>query len=251
MTRLLTGTLVAAALALFAADAGAHIDMISPVPRHAGGTEQKAGPCGVAGSVRGTNITTFAPGETITVTWNETVPHPGWYRISFDDNGDDGFIDPASIDDVNNSPTVLLDEITDLDGLQSYTQEVTLPNIECDNCTLQLIQVMTDKQGDGWGNNEFYYRCADLVLGMAPSTTSTTGVTSSSSTTGGAGGSTSASTGNGTGPGSVGAGPGAPPTPVEAGCSVSSGAGGGSSPSALWLLAAVGAGLVRLRRRRA
>ena len=248
MTRLLTGTLVAAALALFAADAGAHIDMTYPVARE---MNQKAGPCGVAGSVRGTNITTLDPGATITVTWDETIAHTGWFRISFDSDGDDGFIDPASIDDVDNSPTVLIDEIPNPDGLGSYSQEVTLPDMVCDNCTLQLMQVMTDKQANGWGNDEFYYRCADLVLGMGGSTTSTSGNTSSSSTTGGAGGSTSASTGNGTGPASVGAGPGAPPTPVEAGCSVSSGASGGSSPSALWLLAAAGAGLIRLRRRRA
>lgn len=247
MTRLLTGTLVAAALALLAADAGAHIDMTYPVARE---MNQKAGPCGVAGSVRGDNITVLDPGATITVTWNETIAHPGWFRISFDDNGDDGFINPATIDDVNNSPTVLFDEIANPDGLGSYSQEVTLPNMECDNCTLQLMQVMLDKQPEIWGDNEFYYRCADLVLGMAPSTTSTSGNTSSSSTTGGAGGSTSASTGNG-GPSSVGVGPGPTPTPVESGCSVSSGAGGGSSPSALWLLAAAGAGLVRLRRRRA
>jgi MYXO-CTERM domain-containing protein len=257
MTRLLTGTLVATALALFASHAGAHIDLTSPAPRHAGGTEQKVGPCGIAGSVRGPNITTYAPGETITVTWDETVPHPGHFRISFDEDGDDGFVNPATVDELNSAPTVLVDGIADKDGTQSYTQEVTLPNIECDNCTLQLIQVMSDKPpyDPTPAGNDIYFRCADLILGMGGSTTSTTGVTSSGATTGSTGSSTSGSTGNGTTSGdpSTGVGPGAPPTPVESGCSISSasGAGGGSSPSPLWLLAAAGAGLVRLRRRRA
>jgi MYXO-CTERM domain-containing protein len=49
---------------------------------------------------------------------------------------------------------------------------VTLPNVTCDNCTLQLIQVMYDKAGNGFGgkdsagkgNDDLYYACADIVL---------------------------------------------------------------------------------------
>jgi hypothetical protein len=138
-----------------AATAHAHIEMTSPKPRT---LEQKTGPCGASGSTRGTNVTTYRPGETITVEWDETVDHPGHYRIAFDDNGNDSFRDPSRPDD--NFPQTLADQIVDRGGGR-YTQQVTLPNISCTSCTLQLIQVMTTVVP----YNSFYFQCADLVLG--------------------------------------------------------------------------------------
>ena len=55
----------------------------------------------------------------------------------------------------------------------SYTWEVTLPEIECDNCTLQLIQVMEDPAGTFHGvyntttqndQNDVYHQCIAIVL---------------------------------------------------------------------------------------
>jgi uncharacterized protein (TIGR03382 family) len=134
--------------------ASAHIKLDSPPPRT---DELKVGPCGAAGSTRGTTISTFLPGQTITVEWDETVDHPGHYRISFDASGTDAFPDPVQPDD--NFPTTLVDQIADKNG-GHYTQDVTLPNMECDNCTLQLVQVMTVSVP----YNSFYFQCADLVL---------------------------------------------------------------------------------------
>jgi hypothetical protein len=47
---------------------------------------------------------------------------------------------------------------------------VTLPDLVCDNCTLQVIQVMYDKPPYTTPGNDIYYQCADLVLrvGGAP-----------------------------------------------------------------------------------
>ncbi len=123
----------------------------------------KAGPCGVAGSARGTAVTTFEAGETITIAWDETIDHPGHFRISFDDDGDDAFVDPRSFSDLNTAPSVLLDGITDRPGGGRYSQQLTLPDVECSRCTLQVVQVMTDKPPYGDGN-DLYYQCADLVL---------------------------------------------------------------------------------------
>lgn len=39
-----------------------------------------------------------------------------------------------------------------------------LPDVECDNCTLQAIQVMYDKPPYVTPGNDLYYQCADLVL---------------------------------------------------------------------------------------
>ena len=150
-----------AALSAFAPPATAHIALLSPKPRSA---ELKDGPCGAGPSeTRTTGVTTFRSGQKITVTWKETIGHPGHYRISFDPNGVGAFVDPKSFTDLDTAPSVLLDNIADKSGTQSYSQEVTLPDVECDKCTLQLIQVMTDKPPYGDGN-DLYYQCADIVL---------------------------------------------------------------------------------------
>jgi MYXO-CTERM domain-containing protein len=141
------------ALALcLSSTAQAHIELVSPAPRT---LDQKAGPCGAAGSVRGP-AQTFQPGETITVEWDETVDHPGHYRLSFDLDGND-FQNPNQPDD--NYPETLVDQITDKSG-GSYSQEITFPDQECDNCTLQLMQIMTTNVP----YNSFYFACSDIVL---------------------------------------------------------------------------------------
>ena len=137
-----------------AAPAQAHIAMSSPRPRSAA---QKAGPCGAAGSARSANITTYQPGETITVTWTETVDHPGHFRIAFDDDGTDGLLDPRQPTD--NYPFTLVDRIADKVG-GMYSQQVTLPTTPCANCTLQLMQVMQVNAP----YNSFYWQCADIVI---------------------------------------------------------------------------------------
>jgi uncharacterized protein (TIGR03382 family) len=152
-------TAVLASLLLLAAGtAHAHIALTSPQPRS---VDQKAGPCGRAGSTRGTAVTTFAPGETITVEWDETVDHPGHYRVAFDDDGDDVFVNPNNPDD--NFASTLVEPIVDKSG-GHYTQQVTLPTTPCTNCTLQLMQVMTTSVP----YNSFYYQCADIQIGGDP-----------------------------------------------------------------------------------
>jgi len=144
---------------LLGSSASAHIALRSPAPRTA---EQKAGPCGVAGSSRGTNVTTYAPGATVMVEWDETIGHPGHYRIAFDDDGNDVFVNPSTPTD--NFPSTLVDQITDRDGETHYTQQITLPAAPCESCTLQLVQVMTTQVP----YNSFYYQCADIRIGDAP-----------------------------------------------------------------------------------
>ncbi len=158
--RRLTLALVAAACASGARPARAHIELMSPEPRT---LELKVAPCGLR-VPRGSNVTHYDPGQTITVRWQETVPHPGHYRISFDADGDDDFVDPGSFTDLNTVPSVMIDNIADRDGTGLYTQQLTLPNITCDRCTLQVIQVMTDKPPYGDGN-DVYHQCADLIIG--------------------------------------------------------------------------------------
>lgn len=57
---------------------------------------------------------------------------------------------------------VLKDRIPD----GTLSTQVTLPNMECDNCTLQFIQVMTDKcpYTTNAASDDIYFNCADLTL---------------------------------------------------------------------------------------
>ena len=165
-------------VALSGSVARAHVCMDAPVSRVGEGctfaSPQKVGPCGV--NERGSHVTTFRPGEAISVALNETIDHPSHFRIAFNPDGDD-FEDPTSVDDKRGGhPYVLLDGIVDEDGAKQ-TIDVTLPDVTCDRCTLQLIQVMYDKGGNGFGgndgvapnNDDIYYACADLVLARAAS----------------------------------------------------------------------------------
>lgn len=162
MRSLFALSIAATTATLVTSTASAHIRLMSPAPRY---LDQKSGPCGRAlNDVRGGTVTTFQPGETITVRWQETIGHPGHFRISFDADGQDDFIDPASYTDFYTNDSVLLDDIPDQTGTQIYQLEITLPDIECENCTLQVVQVMTDKPPYTVGGNDLYYQCADLIL---------------------------------------------------------------------------------------
>ncbi|MBI5509415.1 MAG: lytic polysaccharide monooxygenase [Deltaproteobacteria bacterium] len=149
-------------LTLVGAPAFAHVALVSPGSRY-GRDVLKVGPCGVAGGERTDRVYGFRPGETITVVFDEYIDHPGHFRISFDADGDDDFVVPASFDDLDTAPSVLLDGIADRTGGGTYEVQVTLPDLECERCTLQVIQVMTDKPPYGDGN-DIYYQCSDLVL---------------------------------------------------------------------------------------
>lgn len=145
--------------------AHAHIELDQPPGRYAA---QKDGPCGHAYDARTPMPTLLPSGATIEVRWREFVQHPSHYRIAFDADGAD-FIDPPAMDSFYDAPAgdpdslVLLDDIEDADGSQ-HVATVVLPDIECDACTLQLIQVMYDKPPFAPGDNDIYYQCADLVL---------------------------------------------------------------------------------------
>jgi len=171
----------------------AHIHMTYPLSRTDSLLgDQKAEPCGIAGQMRNpARVTALRPGQTITVTWMETIQHPGWFRIAFHPNGAAFGLPPpsaglcvrpnmqtvacpAAITNCNfpavnqegpdgaTGSIILKDRIAD--GTLSI--DVTLPDMECDNCTLQLIQVMVDKcpYTTDAVSDDIYFNCADLTL---------------------------------------------------------------------------------------
>lgn len=155
--------------------AHAHIHLVSPLSRTDSPTgDQKAEHCGVAGQGRTARVTTLLPGATITVSWMETINHPGYFRIAFQPDGEIFGIpagDPPNFPVIAQSQTGMTDAAGALiladfipDGTSSTT--VTLPDMECSNCTLQFIQVMTDKPPYTVtpDSDDIYFNCADITL---------------------------------------------------------------------------------------
>jgi hypothetical protein len=165
-------------LLLSATAAEAHIRLEFPAPRHPGNNPPlKASPCGVANEQKPTAApsaaNTFRPGQTIMLRFNEFIGHPGHFRIALVPSGQT-FPEPTGFNDIKNPPVapILLDGVLPHTDSPSNTVRqvmVTLPNMTCTNCTLQLIQMMTDKPpfspsppaGTG---NDIYYTCADIAL---------------------------------------------------------------------------------------
>jgi hypothetical protein len=196
----------ALSVAALTAGASAHISVENGgihKSRYGDGHAQlKDAPCGVANGTRGENVYTYEAGETIEVKLLETIAHPGYFRIAFDDDGDDDFIEPASIkpvdplrpcpfnaadkcgeSDFDNSPAVLMDNLNPHlagEGGPNFSWQVKLPDVECDNCTLQVMQVMEDTihgaynpvPGDPADVPSYvadnYHQCIDLVLTKDP-----------------------------------------------------------------------------------
>lgn len=246
MRRPLIGSLAFVAAVSTAAVTQAHIELANPPPRILG-NNQKAGPCGMAGSVRGTTITDYQPGATITINWQETVEHLGYYRILFAVNGD-AFPNPATPTDFctpgqeitpGSGIYCLADNIADKDSEAdpNYTADVTLPDVTCTNCTLQLVQHMLLADGS---SDDLYYKCSDITVGGAGGSGGAGGAAATTTTT--TGGATTTTTGAGTG-GSGGAGSGYDPYPDDGGgCAVGRGQGttAAAALGALGLLALLG-----------
>jgi hypothetical protein len=109
----------------------------------------KTGPCG--GVPRTTTSKSFQAGQLITVEWEETINHPGYFEFYFSPANDTGWILLKSVVDDQNGTA---------DLPHSYSTTLTLPNTPCSACTIQMIQVMTENPA----SPSLYYSCADIEL---------------------------------------------------------------------------------------
>ncbi len=148
-------------ITLFGLGAQAHIRAKTSgnlVPRSTSDS-LKSAPCG--GVARALSSATYTPGQTITMTWEETINHPGRFEISFSPAGDANWqllkTIPDTMDNTNDLP-------------HQYSTTVTLPNTPCTACTIQLIQVMTENPM----SPTYYYSCSDIKLQSATLTPPTT-----------------------------------------------------------------------------
>lgn len=206
-------SIVLGLVAALPASAFGHAALLSPTPRN-DNSGLKTGPCGNVAPTG--NPTVLAPGQTIEVSFHETIDHPGWYRLAWSAAGDADF--------ENN---VLLDDIVDEECVATpctYTAQITLPDQACEGCSLQLIQYMTENPD----NPSLYYSCADITLSNDAEQPDA-GSVGGGPDAGGNGGNNGDNNGGS--------------QPVAGGCSAS------TSVSALWSALLLLAGIASLRRR--
>lgn len=149
---------VAVAALLGSATAWGHAFISSPPARFAGcqnsGPDCKAGPCG--GRDKGTPKLAVSKTGQITVEYDETIDHRGCYVIELSRNGlDTNFEVLATINDPANAVPMKRTHTIQLDG-----------GVECENCTLRLLQVMSGTTGDCTKTaTNTYFSCADIKIG--------------------------------------------------------------------------------------
>jgi len=141
----------------------AHFDLVTPTSRYESVLFGR--PCGLDPDTGRANETTLSAGSTITLRWTDLIVHPGHYRISFDEDGQD-FSVPVSPDDFYSDPNVVEDNIPSLTGGPERTYTFELPDIECNNCTIQVLQVLTDHLPYTTDTNtdDLHWACADVIL---------------------------------------------------------------------------------------
>jgi hypothetical protein len=151
------------------------------------GDPQKAPPCGDGSGDTVTEtgeVTTYEAGATITIQIDETIPHPGHYRVQLAADqaslGADPEVTPDSQSDcgstvIDTTPTLplvadgLLVHESAFNGPQ--TVQVKLPDgMTCDHCVLQVAEFMSNHPEIGPGGC-FYHHCAIVTIvppGTAP-----------------------------------------------------------------------------------
>jgi hypothetical protein len=169
---------------LLTLEAHAHFALEAPPAysvQDADGLPEKSAPCGQADPgdpvVPTHAITSFHSGDTITVTIDEKIFHPGHYRVALAMDQASLPADPIVAADANSpcgtaqiqssmTPGVLVDNMlphtTAFTVPQSF--QVTLPTgMTCTNCTLQVIEFMSDHSLNNPGGC-FYHHCAQVTI---------------------------------------------------------------------------------------
>lgn len=178
---------LAAASALLPVLAQAHFRLVAPdswIVEDDRGDPQKMAPCGGSladGGTRTGLVTEVQGGSEIRLAIEETVYHPGHYRVALARRinllpGDpepvtketpNGLRSSHAAIDPNPQPPVLLDGLWQNQERRTGPLETTLriPNIDCQGCFLQIIQFMEEHPGVREGGYS-YHHCA--VLNITP-----------------------------------------------------------------------------------
>lgn len=176
---------VAGAFLFVAAEASAHAVLSSPPPRDTTAHKDVAGDPTACGVARTAKFTSLTAGQMLTVNFNETVGHRGCFQIAFSMAGDKNFQLLGQKDDP-------------ADGTGARSMTVKIPDVNCTDCTLQLMQLMNDKNGGtpcppnanpAQATSGTYHSCADIrITGASTGTDAGTSTGTDSGTGPGGGG---------------------------------------------------------------
>jgi hypothetical protein len=193
-----TFLLAAAMAATFSVAAHAHFILVTPaasIVQNRLGDPQKIAPCGgvSANAARGTPanpgvpsnaVTELKGGSTFHLLVQETVFHPGHYRVALARTAAELPPDPVvTTRDSERGPWSVSAAIQNppvapvlADGLFAHTErpmgafeaDIEIPNINCRNCLMQVIQFMAEhaKNPDG---DYSYHHCAVVNVTADPS----------------------------------------------------------------------------------
>lgn len=169
----------------------AHFILVQPkgaIEENQLGDPQKLGPCGGTTANPGTPtgiVTPVAGGEMLHLKVKETIYHPGHFRLALavldraelpadpEDVTKEGPRGPISVSgkiDPNPKPPVLVDGLWEhhvRQAGQEFETDVKIPNINCDHCSLQVIQFM-EEHGVNSDGRFTYHHCADLKITANP-----------------------------------------------------------------------------------
>jgi len=190
-SRLLHISCCAVGLMAFPTLSQAHFRLLAPASwlvENQLGDPQKAAPCG------GTNgdfgkptyaVTDVRGGSSLHIKVQETVYHPGHYRVALAVNSptelpldpkaqtmtnDKGTIMSVSAEVMSPAtPPVIADGLFQHDSKsdQAFETDITVPNINCRNCTLQVIEFMEQHPVNNPGQFT-YHHCATLHITADP-----------------------------------------------------------------------------------
>lgn len=185
--------LCGSALLLAAAPAAyAHFILVAPdawVEVNVLGDPQKAAPCGTSDITKGTpsgKVTAMTGGDMLHIKIKETIYHPGHYRVALSvlDRSElpadpeattkEGTRGPISVSgkiDPAPKPPVLADGLflhRERPAKDTFWEtDIKLPNINCDKCTVQVLQFM-EEHGLNKEGEFSYHHCADLKITANP-----------------------------------------------------------------------------------
>jgi len=184
---------VAVLMVIVPAAASGHFRLLEPtswIVENERGDPQKAGPCGGTNNDWGkpTNVIGKAVGgEKLHLKLQETIYHPGHYRVALAINSPTELpLDPqATTRDSDKGPVSVSAVIQDppqipvlADGLfvhssrptgqaPPFETDVQLPNVTCKKCTLQVVQFMAEHGVNNPGGFT-YHHCAELQITANP-----------------------------------------------------------------------------------
>lgn len=195
--RLTAGLALGAGLAAMPTLTEAHFVLMEPsttLVQNQLGDPQKLGPCGGTSANKGIatgTVSRVKGGTPLHITIRETVFHPGHYRVALAVNSVSELpADPeAATRPSDRGPWSVSAPIQNpvklpllADGLFPHTTrptdlfqaDVTIPNITCKKCTLQVTQFMAE-HGVNADGGFYYHHCAELAITADPEKPLSTG----------------------------------------------------------------------------